>query len=167
MRIPAVFLAVLASGLLALPAGADQAADPVLTELDAYWAEVSRTVAEGDFEGMRATYHPDAIWVTGDANSYRTVLMTEPLKQVAIDTAATREGVMRPNVEFRFSERVHDADTAREVGISHYWVTRTGQPRQDVYGHFDTYLVKKSGRWMALVEIQRGDATKADWDALR
>jgi hypothetical protein len=30
------------------------------------------------------------------------------------------------------------------------------------------YLVKKDGRWLILVEIQRGPAaTKAEWDALR
>ncbi|MGD2123925.1 MAG: hypothetical protein PVJ76_19395, partial [Gemmatimonadota bacterium] len=33
-------------------------------ELDAFWAEVSRTVAEGDFEGYAATYHEDAVLVS-------------------------------------------------------------------------------------------------------
>ncbi len=35
----------------------------ILAELDAVWAEVSRTVVEGDFDGMAAVYHKDAVLV--------------------------------------------------------------------------------------------------------
>ena len=34
-----------------------------LAELNNFWAEVSRTVNEGDFEGYKATYHEDAVVV--------------------------------------------------------------------------------------------------------
>ena len=39
----------------------------VTQELDAYWAEISRTVEEGDFAGYSATYHPDAVVIFGMA----------------------------------------------------------------------------------------------------
>lgn len=45
--------------------------------------------------------------------------------------------------------------------------TRGGVLVEDVYGLVDSYLVKKNGRWMILVEIQRWDMTKPEWDALR
>lgn len=40
-------------------------------------------------------------------------------------------------------------------------------PQEYAYGLLDSYLVKKDGRWMILVEIQRWDMTKSKWDALR
>ena len=39
----------------------------VTAELDALWAEVSRTVQSGDFDGYSATYHPDAVVIFGDS----------------------------------------------------------------------------------------------------
>ena len=36
-----------------------------IKELDAYWSEVSRCVNKGDFEGYRATCHPDGVLVAG------------------------------------------------------------------------------------------------------
>ena len=50
----------MAAALLGLPTTAPA---QVTTELDAYWAEVSRTVEEGDFEGYAELYHPDAVLV--------------------------------------------------------------------------------------------------------
>ena len=143
--------------------------DSIELELDQFWAEVSRTVAEGDFEGMQATYHPDAILVFEgrDSDSYRTRIMTTSLGPSEAGTADTREGRKVVGVEFRFSSRVHDSNTAHEVGISHFRRTRQGGEREDFYGLVDSYLVKKDGRWMILVEIQRVEATEAEWDALQ
>jgi hypothetical protein len=65
-RISRFLALLLLSGAAALPVQAQ-----VTAELDRYWAEVSRTVAEGDFEGYSATYHPDAVLVSlGSGNSY-------------------------------------------------------------------------------------------------
>ena len=52
---------------LLLTTGAELRAQ-VTEELDAYWAEVSRTVAAGDFEGYSSTYHPDAVVIFGMAS---------------------------------------------------------------------------------------------------
>ena len=40
-----------------------------LNELDTLWAEISRTVEEGDFEAYKATYHEDAIMVSGTSKT--------------------------------------------------------------------------------------------------
>ena len=141
-------------------------ADPVEAELDAFWTEVARTVSEGDLEGMRATYHPDAVHVPWDSTSYRTQPISKAGDNLPESTARTRAGLQQPNVEFRFTSRIHDETTAHEVGMVHFWRTVPNGERTDAYGLVDSYLVKKEGRWMILVEIQRWDFTEADWDAL-
>jgi len=154
-----------ASLLVAAPLAAQD--DPVTAELDAFWAEVSRTVAEGDFEGMVATYHPDGVWVSAVASRPATRALRGMTAEAAEGAARTRAGEQAPRVEFRFSSRVHDSTTAHEVGMVRFSSTRGGVVAEDVYGLVDSYLVKKDGRWMILVEIQRWDMTKAEWDALR
>jgi hypothetical protein len=153
--------------LAVLPVG-DLAAqvDPIEAELDAFWAEVSRTVAEGDLEGMRATYHPDAIHVPWDSTSYTIQPISKAGDNLPESTARTRAGLQQPNVEFRFTSRIHDETTAHEVGMVHFWRTLSNGERTDAYGLVDSYLVKKEGRWMILVEIQRWNFTEAEWDAL-
>jgi hypothetical protein len=135
--------------------------------LDAFWAEVARTVAEGDFQGMVATYHPDDVWVSALASKPATHAQRAMTAQAAEGAARTRAREQSPRVEFRFSSRVHDSATAHEVGMVRFTNTRGGVLVEDVYGLVDSYLVKKNGRWMILVEIQRWDMTKPEWDALR
>lgn len=161
-----VYRFLLAVSLLVAPPLAAQN-DPVLAELDAFWAEVARTVAEGDFEGMVATYHPDGVWVSAVASRPATRALRGMTAEAAEGAARTRAGEQAPRVEFRFSSRVHDSTTAHEVGMVRYTNARGGVVVEEVYGLVDSYLVKKDGRWMILVEIQRWDMTKAEWDALR
>ena len=58
--------------------------------LDAFWDEMSRTVAEGDFDGYAALYHPDAVLVTLDPGS--SVPIAQALAGWAPGFADTREG---------------------------------------------------------------------------
>lgn len=135
--------------------------DPIQTELDAFWAEVVRSVVDWDVRAQQATYHPDAIHVTGDADSYRTRRMVDAFAEVEAGAAA--DPSVRRVLEFRFSSRVHDASTAHEVGLYHFRV----EGGDDFYGGLDSYLVKKDGRWLILVEIQRREGvSEAEWDAL-
>jgi hypothetical protein len=84
-------------------------------DLDAFWAELSRTVAEGDFEGYAATYHEDAVLVSGlSGTSYPISQALDGWKQGFVDTKA---GKMRASVEFRFTQRLSDATTAHETGM--------------------------------------------------
>lgn len=166
MSMRRVYRCMLATSLLvAGPLAAQD--DPILAELDAFWAEVARTVAEGDFEGMRATYHPDGVWVSAVPLKPATRALSGMTAEAAEGTARTRAGEQAPRVEFRFSSRVHDSTTAHEVGMVRYTNTRGGVRVEDAYGLMDSYLVKKDGRWMILLEIQRWDMTRAGWDALR
>lgn len=150
---------VLMSGLyLSAPAHA-QVAD----ELDAYWAEVSRMVAQGDFEGYAALYHPDAVLVSlNSGDSFPIAQALAGWKQGFDDTA---EGRAEAGVDFRFTQRLHDETTAHETGIFRYTlVPETGEPVVAPV-HFEALLVKKDGRWLMLMEYQKEMATEEEWTA--
>ncbi len=135
-----------------------------LTELDAYWAEVSRSVREGDFAAYQATCHPDGVLVTG------TKKTSYPLSQALLrwkrDFTDAKAGLTRPEVEFRLSHRYGDATTAHETGVFRY-ISRVGdEPEQTEYIHFEALLLKRDGVWKMMMEYQKGRATRADWDTL-
>lgn len=146
--------------LLLLAPGAARAQT---TELDAYWAEVSRTVAEGDFEGYAALYHRDAVLVSLASNtSYPIASALAGWKQGFDDT---RDGSAKAGVSFRFTQRLHDETTAHETGIFRYSLEPTGEDPIDVMVHFEGLLVKKDGEWRMLMEYQKQPATAAEWEA--
>ena len=152
-------IAVVATALLALPATAPA---QVTTELDAYWAELSRTVEEGDFEGYAELYHPDAVLVAGGSGTYPIGRALAGWKQGFDDT---REGRAKAGVEFRLTERLNDAATAHETGIFRY--TLAPKEGDDVVAQvqFEALLVKKDGKWLMVMEYQKGPATDAEWAA--
>jgi ketosteroid isomerase-like protein len=135
-----------------------------LAELDAYWAEVSRAVREGDFKAYVATCHPEGVLVSG------TKQMSQPLATALArwekDFIATREGKVRGNVEFRFSRRLGDATTAHETGIFRYTSLEPGAPPKYEWMRLEALLVKRGETWKMLMENQIGPATQAEWDAL-
>ena len=153
----AVLLLVLAS----FPASAAQA--QVADELDAYWAEVSRAVEEGDFEGYGALYHPDAVLVSlGSGNSYPIAQALAGWKQGFVDTA---EGRAEAGVDFRLTQRLQDETTAHETGIFRYTFTpATGDPVVAPV-HFEALLVKQDGEWLMVMEYQKQTATEEEWEA--
>ena len=153
-------LSIVAFFSLLLPQSAHaQVAD----ELDAYWAEVSRTVAEGDFESYAALYHPDAVLVSGFSNeSFPISRALEGWRQGFVDTA---EGRAEAGVDFRITQRLHDGTTAHETGIFRYTLTpENGEPIVAVVD-FEALLVKKDGEWLMVMEYQKGEATEEEWEA--
>ncbi len=133
-------------------------------ELDAYWAEVSRTVGEGDFRGYAALYHEDAVLVSSlDGNSYPIATALDGWEQGFIDT---REGRATAGVNFRFSQRLNDGTTAHETGIFNYRLETSTGDATDQYIHFEALLVKKDG-WKMVMEYQQAVATVEEWNALR
>ena len=134
----------------------------VTEELDAYWAEVSRTVAEGDFRGYAAGYHPDAVVIFG--------MSSQPISSALAGWergfADTKAGRNESSVEFRFSERRNDDTTAHETGIFCYASRSASGEGAAQCIHFEALLVKRDG-WKMLMEYQKGPATAAEWDALR
>jgi len=152
-RLSVALLLLLATTAIAAPAQTAQ-------ELDAYWVEVSRTVASGDFEGYSALYHPDAVLVSGTTS----VPIAQALSNWAAGFAETREGTSTPQVDFRFTERRHSETTAHETGIFRFTAQTPGAEPVVQYVHFEALMVKTTG-WLMLMEYQKSAATEQEWEA--
>ena len=131
--------------------------------LDAFWSEMSRTVAEGDFEGYAGLYHPDAVLVTLDPESSAPI--AEALEGWEPGFADTREGRMAAEVAFRFTRRIHDATTAHETGMFRYVSHPRGGEPTPATVHFEALLVRVDGRWRMVMEFQKEPATEEEWEA--
>jgi hypothetical protein len=139
-----------------------------IAELNQYFAELSRTVREGDFEGYKATYHQDAVCVftTGEKKRSTPIDVQLALWKPGIDD--TKAGKTKNNVEFRFSQRIGDTTSAHETGIFYFTsIDKNGKVLATGGVHFEILLVKRNGVWLALMEYQKSKATQEEWDALK
>ena len=135
-----------------------------LKELDAYWDEVSRSVREGDFKAYSATCHPLATLVSGKGR--KCYPLSEALKRWKVEFDDTKAGTRKSNVVFRFSERLGDATRAHETGIFNYTATKPDGGKVNAFVHMDALLVKEDGKWLIMLEYQKGPATEEEWKAL-
>lgn len=147
--------------LLAQDAAPEQAR---LKQLDAYWKEVSRAVAAGDFAAYEATCHPDGVLVAGTKKTSSP--LADALKRWKKEFDATKSGAMKASVEFKFSQRLGDATTAHETGIFLYSATGADGKETREYIHFEGLLLKRDGRWKIVMEYQKSKATRAEFEAL-
>jgi len=133
-------------------------------DLDTFWEELSRTVAEGDFDGYAATYHEDAVLVSGLSETSHPISQAlDGWKQGFVDT---KDGKMSASVEFRFTQRLSDATTAHETGMFHYAVVDADGQHTEQFIHFEALLVKNQG-WKMMMEYQKTPATQEEWDAAK
>jgi hypothetical protein len=134
---------------------ADESA--ILKELDAYWAEVSRSVGAGDFEGYKATCHEEGVLVSGSKESSQP--LSDALARWNDEFNDTKSGEMKASVAFRFGERFHDEATAHETGMFLYVKTNTDGVATQEYIEFEALLVKREGKWKILMEYQKSHYT--------
>jgi ketosteroid isomerase-like protein len=135
-----------------------------LTELDAFWARISRAVASGDFETYRQTCHTDGVLVSG--RRQRTEPLASALKRWEKEFTDTREGRMTATASFRWTTRYGDATTAYEVGILRYASQPLGGEAKVEYVDLEAVLVKHDDGWKVTCENQKGLTTEAAWNAL-
>jgi hypothetical protein len=135
-----------------------------LVDLDAYWAEVSRAVREGDFEGYKATCHEKGVLVSGSKKT--SYPLAKALARWEKDFTATKAGKIKAKVEFRFSQRFGDETTAHETGIFLYSFTDAEGRWKQEHVHFQALLLKGEDGWKIMMEYQKSKATKTEWDAL-
>lgn len=139
-----------------------------IAEIDKFWAELSRTVREGDFEAYAATYHEDAVIVYAsrkNKTSYPIEKALETWKQGFLDTKA---GKNKSDVKFRFSQRIGDETTAHETGIFMYTSSGSnGENKVQYRVHFEMLFVKRNGKWLGVMEYQKAEATENEWNALK
>lgn len=159
------FLLVWLSAAQQMFSAEDKEAELRLVELDAFWAEVSRSVAAGDFEGYQATCHKQGVLVSG--TSKKCYPLSQALARWKQEFLDTKAGKMKASVEFRFSQRLGDETTAHETGMFLYSSTGAAGQRKQEYIHFEALLVKVEGKgWKTMMEYQRSKGTKEEWDAL-
>jgi len=138
--------------------------DKIIAELDATWAQLAKTVTEGDFDGYKKGYHVDAILVSGlSKNSYPIADALSGWKQGFIDTKA---GKITAAVDFHFTQRLHDKTTAHETGMFRYYTVDEQGKHSEFIAHMNALLVKKEGKWLIMMEYQKSQMTKAQWDKL-
>jgi hypothetical protein len=157
-----VFYLVLFPG--ALIAGDDAPTISRLAQLDAYWAEVSRSVREGDFEGYQATCHERGVLVSGSKES--SIPLSKALARWKQGFLDTKSGKIKADVKFRFSQRFGDATTAHETGIFLYSTVNSEGEASQEYVHFQALLIKEKGQWKIFMEYQKSKGTLAEWNAL-
>lgn len=155
--------ATLAGLLLLTAAAASPAPAQVTAELDAYWTELRRTVAEGDYDGYAAAYHEDAVLVS--LSGGRSYPIAEALAGWKPGFDDTHAGRMTADVEFRFTRRLNDAKTAHETGIFRYVSQQPEGEPEVALVHFEALLVKRDGEWSTVMEYQKEPATEAEWEA--
>ncbi|MAB60549.1 MAG: hypothetical protein CMO46_08430 [Verrucomicrobiales bacterium] len=136
-----------------------------IKELDDYWKEVSRSVREGDFKGYKKTCHQEGVLVTGINNS--SYPLSDALARWKKDFTATKNGETKANVEFRFSQRIINANTAHETGIFLYSTGKSKENIKKEYIHFQALLVKKQSDWKILMEYQKSKASELEWKELK
>ena len=159
-----LFVFVLALLCSSYRSSAEEARAPRLAQLDVFWAEVSRSVGEGDFEAYQASCHPEGVLVSGSKKTSSP--LSEALVRWKKEFIATKSGTMKASVKFRFSQRLGDETTAHETGIFLYSsVGPDGKINQE-YIHFEVLLVKKEGHWQTLMEYQKSKSTQNEWDVL-
>ncbi|WP_156949981.1 nuclear transport factor 2 family protein [Maribacter antarcticus] len=138
-----------------------------LAALDAFWAEVSRTVHEGDFEGYKATYHEDAVVVFTTGENKASISITKALANWKQDFIDTKAGRTQNSVIFRFSQRIGDETTAHETGIFTFQSndgSAKENPRQFI--HFEALLIKRDNSWLMVMEYQKSKASEEEWELL-
>ena len=136
-----------------------------LQELDSYWAEVSRSVGEGDFEGYVNTCHATGVLVTGKKG--KSFPLASALKKWKKDFDDTKSGAMKASVDFRFGQRWGDDSTAYETGMFRYVSQPKGGRETVAYIELEALLVKEDNNWKVLMEFQKSEQTKEDWDKLK
>lgn len=144
--------------------GVSMANDDAKAEVDAYWHALAKTVRDGDAKGYRALYHDDAVVVM--VESGKSNFIDDMMKVWKPGFDATAAGKMQADVEDRFSKRIIGKDTAWESGMFHYWTIDETGKRTDHYAWFESLLVKKDGKWLQTMELQKKAATRDDWEAM-
>jgi len=137
-----------------------------LAELNNFWAEVSRTVNEGDFEGYKASYHEDAVVVFTTGENKGSVSIVKALVNWKQDFMEAKRGKTQNSVEFRFSQRIGDENTAHETGIFAYQSNNGTNDNQKQFVHFTALLIKRDNAWLMVMEHQKSKATKEEWNLL-
>ena len=126
------------------------------------WKPVAASVANDDIVAMGKTYHPDAILVMRSG----TKRISEALVGWGKDMVTNKGKGITATVEFRFSLRQDDAETAFETGMFKYTTKDKAGVSTPRYIRMEALLVKTGGKWRMIMEHQLEAVDEAAWNAL-
>jgi ketosteroid isomerase-like protein len=129
---------------------------------DSLYREIIRTVADVDFKGMAAVYHPDAVLVTEKKSMPINVVMKRWKEE---GEKFQKEGGTA-TLSFRFSQRKLSETTAFETGIFRYSTRDKKGTVKTIYSHFEDLNVKKNGQWLTIMEHQQSLSSETEWNNL-
>ncbi len=138
-----------------------------ILELNKMWSKVSESVKAGDFEGYKSTCHQDGVFVTTTGKNKKSVSLSGQLKKWESNFKETKAGKTKESVEFRFLQRIGDANTAHETGIFLYTKEVPGFQTKETYiTHFEALVVKEYGEWKIMMEYQKYLGSIEEWNSL-
>ena len=136
---------------------------PTSAAIDAdVWTPVAASVVHDDIVAMGRVYHPAAVLVSNKG----TRPIASALSGWGKDIATNKAQGIRATVEFRFTKRQDDTDTAFEVGVFKYTIIDKAGVAKPSYRQLEALLVKHQGKWRLVMERQLDAVTEADWNAL-
>jgi len=139
------------------------APSPTSTAIDAdVWAPIAASVVNDDIAAMGRTYHPDAVLVSNDG----TRSIASALAGWGKDMVANKAKGTHATVEFRFTKRQDDTETAFETGVFKYTVIDKAGVSKPSYRRLEALLVKRQGKWRIVMERQLEAVTEASWNAI-
>ena len=126
------------------------------------WKPVAASVANDDIVAMGKTYHPDAILVMRTG----TRRISDALAGWGKDMVTNKGKGITATVEFRFSQRQDDAETAFETGMFKYTTKDKAGVSTPRYIRMEALLVKTGEKWRMIMERQLEAVDEAAWNAL-
>jgi ketosteroid isomerase-like protein len=154
-------MALLSLTLPFLAAGATQGATSAAIDADV-WKPVAASVVNDDIVAMGKVYHPEAVLVTPQG----TRPIASALAGWGKDIAANKAKGIRATVEFRFTKRQDDAETAFQTGAFKYTTIDRAGVSTPGYRRLESLLVKRQGKWRIVMERQLDAMTEAEWNKL-
>jgi ketosteroid isomerase-like protein len=83
------------------------------------------------------------------------------------DIAENKAIGTRATVEFRFTSRQSDAESAFETGVFKYTVIDKSGRSTPSYRRLESLMVKHQGKWRIVMERQLEAVTEATWNSMR
>ena len=139
-----------------------------IEELNTFYSNLSKTVAEGDFDNYSKAYQEDAVVIFAFDKNKISLPIKKALAGWKQGFEDTKKGKSISSVEFRFSQRIINETTAHDTGIFVYSTSNSdGSNKVEYPIHFEMLLVKKNNKWLATMEYQKSRANKEEWKALK
>ncbi|MBL8516552.1 MAG: nuclear transport factor 2 family protein [Betaproteobacteria bacterium] len=139
------------------PPSTPQPANPaILKAIDAdVWIPYSKAFAEGKANDYIALHSKSLLRVMGDLK------FVDPYEGFTRNMAEMFDSLKKQNVkvsiQFRFTERIANQDTASERGIYEFVMTDAKGKVTRNYSRFHNFLKKEGGKWKIVMDYDNGE----------